>query len=110
MDNGITNEGTYSHFVSMTRAENLSGKTNGNGRRKVSRKLSNSNLNQNVPMGDDTMFYITLTIEEDGQPPINIIPGSYNDSDVDSNTYSQVCSARSYFIVQIITLCSDEHW
>jgi len=87
MDNGITNEG----------------KTNGNGRRKVSRKLSNSNLNQNVPMGDDTMFYITLTIEEDGQPPINIIPGSYNDSDVDSNTYSQMSTDSGSFKMRSVT-------
>ena len=45
---------------------------------------------ENVEKGDDTMFYITLTIEEDGQPPVNITPSNYGDSDMDSNTYSQV--------------------
>ena len=112
MDNGISSEGKYPTYKQMARARNLSGKTNLNGRRKISRKLSNSNLNQNVAAGDDTMFYITLTIEEDGQPPVNIIPGSYNDSDVDSNTYSQVCCFRIllfFFTLQIITLCPDEH-
>jgi len=74
----------------MDNGFSIEGKTNLSGRRKVSRKMSNSNLNQTMAAGDDTMFYITLTIEEDGQPPINIIPGSYNDSDADSNTYSQM--------------------
>jgi len=87
MDNGISSEG----------------KTNLNGRRKISRKLSNSNLNQNVAAGDDTMFYITLTIEEDGQPPVNIIPGSYNDSDVDSNTYSQMSTDSGSFKMRSVT-------
>ena len=90
MDNGFSIEGKYPGRLRKARVKILSGKTNLSGRRKVSRKVSNSNLNQTMAAGDDTMFYITLTIEEDGQPPINIIPGSYNDSDADSNTYSQV--------------------
>ena len=40
----------------------------------------------------DTMFYITLTIEEDSGTggPLTLVPG--HDSDVDSNTYSQMSS------------------
>ena len=42
----------------------------------------------------DTMFYITLTIEEDGSlgggGPVTVVAGSSQDSDVDSNTYSQM--------------------
>ena len=40
------------------------------------------------------MFYITLTIEEDGSVggggPVTVVAGSSQDSDVDSNTYSQM--------------------
>ena len=39
---------------------------------------------------DDTMFYITLTIEEEGKEPINITTASSGDSDLDSNTYSHL--------------------
>ena len=40
------------------------------------------------------MFYITLTIEEDGSlagpGPVTVVAGNSQDSDVDSNTYSQM--------------------
>ena len=43
----------------------------------------------------DTMFYITLTIEEDGSVgggggPVTVVAGGSQDSDGDSNTYSQM--------------------
>ena len=44
---------------------------------------------------DDTMFYITLTIEEEGKEPINITSGSSGDSDMDSTTYSHLSTDSS---------------
>ena len=44
---------------------------------------------------DDTMFYITLTIEEEGKEPINITTGSSGDSDMDSTTYSHLSTDSS---------------
>ena len=45
----------------------------------------------------DTMFYITLTIEEDRPGGITLVPGhgASQDSDVDSNTYSHMSSDSS---------------
>ena len=60
------------------------------GRRRVSRRSSAAGQ-AGPAQQDPTLFYITLTIEEDSQPPLTIVPGSNsNDSDVESNTYSQV--------------------
>lgn len=65
-------------------------------RRKLVRRLSNSG-GPGLPISsldlpdDDTMFYITLTIEEEGKEPIHITTAtSSGDSDMDSNTYSHV--------------------
>ena len=45
------------------------------------------------------MFYITLTIEEDGSlagpGPVTVVAGNSQDSDVDSNTYSHMSSDSS---------------
>lgn len=45
----------------------------------------------------DTMFYITLTIEEDRPGGVTLVPGhgASQDSDVDSNTYSHMSSDSS---------------
>ena len=44
----------------------------------------------------DTMFYITLTIEEDRPGGVTLVPGhGSQDSDVDSNTYSHMSSDSS---------------
>merc|ERR1711892_1198352 len=49
------------------------------------------------------MFYITLTIEEDGQSPLNITPSNYGDSDMDSNTYSQMSTDSGSGMMRSIT-------
>ena len=75
----------------------------GEGRRKLVRRLSSTgaglgsvgqSLGLELP-DDDTMFYITLTIEEEGKEPINITTGSSGDSDMDSTTYSHLSTDSS---------------
>ena len=77
-------------------------------KRKLSRRLSQNGLRPSVIRreieereveGDteaDTMFYITLTIEEDRPGGVTLVPGhGSQDSDVDSNTYSHMSSDSS---------------
>ena len=77
-------------------------------KRKLSRRLSQNGARPSVIRRDieerevegdteaDTMFYITLTIEEDRPGGVTLVPGhGGQDSDVDSNTYSHMSSDSS---------------
>ena len=86
----------------------ISAINSGGVKRKLSRRLSQNGARPSVIRRDieerevegdteaDTMFYITLTIEEDRPGGVTLVPGhGGQDSDVDSNTYSHMSSDSS---------------
>ena len=97
----IAPEGEWKTYIELLKnnLKHIKGGVKG----KLSRRLSQNQARPQIRFRDmdeagaedgdgeaDTMFYITLTIEEDSGTggPLTLVPG--HDSDVDSNTYSQM--------------------